>query len=193
VAAGERALGPAVFAEEAGHFWQDVRTRPYMRARFGLARCLDDLGQRDEAVTHYREVLRLNPGDNQGVRYAFLNALLLTGRDDEADTLLRLFEDEATALWQYGQCLWAFRREGDSPTSRQRLRAALRSNRHVLGYLTGDHEWAGPLPASYAMRSREEAVVCVEELGDAWKTTPGAVDWLVTQAPVGRRHKRRRR
>ena len=35
VAAGERALGPAFFAEDAGHFWQDVRTRPYLRARFG--------------------------------------------------------------------------------------------------------------------------------------------------------------
>jgi tetratricopeptide (TPR) repeat protein len=193
VAAGERALGPAVFAEEAGHFWQDVRTRPYMRARFGLARCLDDLGQRDEAVTHYREVLRLNPGDNQGVRYAFLNALLLTRREDEVETLLRQFEDEPTALWQYGQCLWTFRREGDSPASRQRLRAALRSNRHVPDYLGGGREWAGPSPASYAMRSREEAVICVEELGEAWRATPGAMDWLVTHGPAGRRRKRRRR
>ena len=55
VAAGERVLGPTTFDEGAGHFWADVRTRPYMRARFGLARCLEDLGQRDEALTHYRE------------------------------------------------------------------------------------------------------------------------------------------
>jgi hypothetical protein len=52
VAAGERALGPTAFTEEAGHFWGDVRTRPYMRARFGLARCLEDLGERDEALPH---------------------------------------------------------------------------------------------------------------------------------------------
>ena len=193
VAAGERALGSSVFAEEAGHFWGDVRTRPYMRARFGLARCLDDLGQRDEALAHYRELLRLNPGDNQGVRYAFLNALLLTGRDDEAETLLLQFGDEPSALWQYGWALWAFRREGDCPASRQRLRAAFRSNRYLPAYLTGDSEWPGAAPESYAMGSREEAVICVDELGDAWDATPGALAWLATHAPAGKRRKRHRR
>ena len=193
VAAGERALGPAVFDKGAGHFWSDVRTRPYMRARFGLARCLEDLGQRDEALAHYRELLRLNPSDNQGARYSFLNALLLTGRDDEAGTLLSQFRDEPSALWQYGWALWAFRREGDCPASRQRLRAAFRSNRHLPGYLTGDSEWTDAAPQSYAMGSREEAVVCVDELGDAWKATPGALEWLGAHAPAGKRRKRHRR
>jgi tetratricopeptide (TPR) repeat protein len=193
VAAGERALGPAAFVELTGAFWGDVGSRPYMRARFGLARCLDDLGRRDDALTHYRELLRLNPGDNQGVRYALLNALLLAGRDDEAGTLLLQFEDEPTALWQYGQALWTFRRDGDGPASRQRLRAAVRANRHVPGYLAGDNEWTAPSPTSYAMGSREEAVICVDELGDAWTATPGALDWLAAHAPAGKRRKRRRR
>jgi len=193
VAAGERALGAAVFVEETGHFWHDVRTRPYMRARFGLARCLDDLGQRVDAVPHYRELLRLNPGDNQGVRYVFLNALLLLGLDEEAASLLGQFGDEPTALWQYGRALCAFRGHGDCAASRERLRAALRSNRHVPGYLSGDTEWAGGSPASYAMGSREEAVICAEELGDAWEATPGALDWLVARSPRQKQRKRRRR
>jgi tetratricopeptide (TPR) repeat protein len=193
VAAGERALGPAVFDEGAGNFWGDLRTRPYMRARFGLARSLEDLDQLDEALPHYRELLRLNPGDNQGARYPFLNALLLAGREDEAGALLRQFGDEPTALWQYGHALWAFRREGDCPASRQKLRAAFRANRHVPGYLVGDSEWPALLPDSYAMGSREEAVICVDELGDAWEETPGALEWLDTHAPSGKRRKRRRR
>lgn len=193
VAAGERVLGPTALAEGPGQFWSDVRTRPYMRARFGLARCLDDLGQRDEAMTHYRELLRLNPNDNQGARYAFLNTLLLTGHDDEAGLLLQQYGDEPTALWQYGWALWAFRREGDGPASRQRLRAGFRANRHVPEYLTGDEEWTDPLPHSYTMGSREEAVVLIDELGDAWESTPGALEWLRTHAPAGKRRKRHRR
>ena len=193
VAAGERALGPGVFDESAGHFWADVRTRPYMRARFGLARSLGDLDRREEALAHYRELLRLNPSDNQGARYAFLNALFLSGRDDEAGALLRQFGDEPSALWQCGRALWVFRREGDSPESRQRLRAALRSNRHLPGYLTGDSEWPGPEPQSYAIGSEEEAVVCLDELGQAWEATPGALQWLATHAPDRKRKKRRRR
>jgi tetratricopeptide (TPR) repeat protein len=193
VAAGERALGPAVFAEGAGQFWSDVRTRPYMRARFGLARCLDDLGQPDEAMTHYRELLRLNPGDNLGARYAFLNALLVAARDDEAGGLLRQYGDDPTALWQYGWALWAFRRDGDCPAARQRLRAAFRANRHVPAYLTGDVEWTDATPGSYTLGSREEALVLVDELGDAWESSPGAVEWLGAHAPAGKRRKRHRR
>jgi len=37
VAAGERALGPKAFQEDVGHFWSLLETRPYMRAREGLA------------------------------------------------------------------------------------------------------------------------------------------------------------
>ena len=50
VEAGERALGPEIFAREAGNFWSLIETRPYMRAREGLADCLSFLGEGDAAV-----------------------------------------------------------------------------------------------------------------------------------------------
>jgi tetratricopeptide (TPR) repeat protein len=192
VAAGERALGPEVFAQEAGHFWGIVSTRPYMRARLGLARSLEDLDRRDEAIPHYQELLRLDPGDHQGVRYALLAALMLAGRDDETAALLAEFGDEETALWQYGRALAVFRREGDSRGARAALREALRSNRHVPQYLTGDADWPGPLPDSYSPGSREEAVICDTELGEAWDASPAAISWLRAQAPARRSGKRRR-
>jgi tetratricopeptide (TPR) repeat protein len=192
VAAGERALGPEVFAQEAGHFWGIVSTRPYMRARLGLAHSLEDLDRRDEAIPHYQELLRLDPDDNQGVRYALLATLILAGRDDETAALLARFGDEETALWQYGRALAVFRREGDSRAAREALREALRSNRHVPQYLTGDAEWPGPLPDSYGLGSREEAVICDMELGEAWDASPAAISWLRAQAPARRSGKRRR-
>jgi len=63
VAAAERALGPEIFKEEAGHFWGLLSTRPYMRARLGLAQCLWELGEYEAAVEHFRDLLRLNPRD----------------------------------------------------------------------------------------------------------------------------------
>ena len=193
VAAGERALGPQVFAEEAGHFWGIVTTRPYMRARFGLAQCLEALDRRDEAIEHYRELVRLNPGDNQGVRYALLAALLLAGRDDDAATLLDQYGDEPTALWRYGRALSVFRREGESRTARERLREALRTNRHVPRLLAAESESPGSEPAAYAPGSREEAVICDAELGEAWRATPDAARWLHAHAPRRKSGKRRRR
>jgi tetratricopeptide (TPR) repeat protein len=156
VAAGERALGARMFAENAGRFWGLITTRPYMRARFGLAQCLEELGRRDEAIGHYRELLRLNPNDNQGVRYSLLPALFTSGLDDEAGALLQQFGDEPTALWLYGRTLWTFRREGDSPVARASLRRALGANRRVPKYLTGKKELPHADPPSYALRSEEE-------------------------------------
>src|SRR5690349_12455210 len=52
VAAGERALGTSFFTEEAGSFWGLIQTRPYMRARHGLALTLWKLGEREQAIAH---------------------------------------------------------------------------------------------------------------------------------------------
>jgi tetratricopeptide (TPR) repeat protein len=62
--AGERALGDEDFAEEAGNFWGILETRPYMRSLEGLASTLWVLGEREQALSHYRRLLQLNPGDN---------------------------------------------------------------------------------------------------------------------------------
>jgi tetratricopeptide (TPR) repeat protein len=69
VAAAGRVLGPEFFVEGEGHFWGLLETRPYMRARLALAEALWSAGRRVEAAEHLGEMLRLNPGDNQGVRY----------------------------------------------------------------------------------------------------------------------------
>jgi tetratricopeptide (TPR) repeat protein len=193
LAAGERALGPDVFTQEAGRFWGLVHTRPYMRARLGLAQTLEDLDRRDEAIEHYRELIRLNPDDNQGVRYALVSALLRAGRDAETAALLEQFGDEPTPFWHYGRALVVFRREGDSRAARECLRAAQRINRHVPQYITGDDEWPGPEPMTYAPGSREEAVICDTDLGDAWRATPDAVRWLRAQVPSRRSGNRRKR
>ncbi|MBC4285211.1 tetratricopeptide repeat protein, partial [Klebsiella pneumoniae] len=61
------------FQEFAGRFWGFVETRPYMRAKAALADALWESGNFYPAMTHCREMLKLNPNDNQGIRH------LLTG------------------------------------------------------------------------------------------------------------------
>lgn len=102
VAAGERAIGPEAFAEaaEAGHFWGWLETRPYMRARQGLADNLAERKRFAEAAEHFREMLRLNPGDNQGVRHSLVNLLIALDRDEEAWQLADLYAwDTMALLW----------------------------------------------------------------------------------------------
>jgi tetratricopeptide (TPR) repeat protein len=181
VAAGERALGKGFFEQEAGRFWGMLQTRPYMRARLGLAQSLKGLGNLDEAAEHYRELLRLNANDNQGVRDLLLPCLLKMNADDEAEALLKKYKrDKLMAVWSYARALLTFRQKGDTATARNHLRNALSVNRHVPKYLL-DEELPEFLPSGYSLGSKEEAIICAEQLIDAWEATAGAIDWLKSQ------------
>jgi hypothetical protein len=99
VRAGERALGQKMFEEEAGNFWGILETRPYMRARFDLAHLLCLAGNRVEGISHMHELLRLNPGDNQGVRHELAVCLLEDGDLEALGKLLDEYPDEYSAVW----------------------------------------------------------------------------------------------
>jgi len=178
VEAGERSLGKAAFEDEAGNFWLILETRPYMRARAGLARCLWEGGRRDEAITHYRDLLRLNPNDNQGIRYVLASCLLELGRDGEVAGLLKQYEDDAAAAFAWTETLLAFRREGDGAEAREKLAAALESNPHVPTFVLGRKKLPRRLPDLIGFGDESEAVCYAAENIDAWKSTGGALSWL---------------
>jgi tetratricopeptide (TPR) repeat protein len=134
VAAAERELGSTAFIDDAGHFWGLLETRPYMRARFGLARAEYHLGNHSAAIAHAEELLRLNPQDNQGSRYVLLNWLLTKpDRRDDVAKLLRRYDD-ASAEWEYGRALHLFKIAGASRRAVASLRMQLRptvTSRHI--------------------------------------------------------------
>src|SRR6266567_8899532 len=146
VAAGERALGPEPFDEDVGHFWGFLETRPYMRARAALAETLWALDRREEAVEHQRDLLRLNPNDNQGVRYRQVEWLLWLERYEELDGLFAAYEDDAAAAFAFTKALAAFRRQGDSAEARRLVAEARRTNPHVTAYLSGRKRLPRKLP-----------------------------------------------
>jgi tetratricopeptide (TPR) repeat protein len=180
VAAGERTLGPKAFEEDAGHFWGVLKTRPYMRARLGLAMSLDESGHLAEAAGHYRELLRLNPNDNQGVRECLLPDLIELGADEEAAQLWKQYSDDDSAIWNYARALLMFRQKGDTAVARKRLKKAIEANGHVPELLLTDEPFVSQID-EYGVGSREEAMYCAELLKDAWEATEGAVEWLEAQ------------
>lgn len=179
VRAGERALGPAVFEEEVGHFWGIIGTRPYMRARAGLGECLWLLGQKEEAAGHYQEMLRLNPHDNQGIRYTLLQWLLELGREEEVEELLGKYDEDWTAAWLYTRALWIFRREGESSNAEAALGDALEQNPHVPPFLLGEKKVPSRLPEYMGFGDEREAKAYAAEAGELWRRTEGARGWLL--------------
>jgi tetratricopeptide (TPR) repeat protein len=178
VAAGAEALGEIDFQDDAGSFWGLIQTRPYMRARQALALALWRLGHRDEAVAHYYEMLRLNPGDNQGIRYLLIDALLELGRDVDADALLERYEEDDSAHWAWSAALLAFRRTGDSVPANKALARAVEANRHVAASLLGAKPLPPTLPGFIGMGDESEAVAYAHCAAGAWEAAPEAKGWL---------------
>lgn len=188
VAAAEHALGPEMFREGAGNFWGILETRPYMRARLGLAHALWTSGRQEEAVNHANEMLRLNPSDNQGIRYTLAGWLLNLDRDEELAQLLEQYGDEGSATWAYTRALLAFRQEGDTPEARQLLKEAKKINKHVPDYLLGKKRLPMEPPAYYSPGDPSEAIEYAGSFLAPWKNTAGALDWL--QEAISLRKKR---
>lgn len=183
VEAGEKALGEAMFREYAGDFWGILETRPYMRARQGLAQALWIDGSRDEAVAHLNDMLRLNPNDNQGIRYLLMDCLLELGRDDQAAEVMKRYESDEDAAWAWSEALLSFRRQGDCPDSRKRLATAVETNPHVPAYLLGQRKIPRTLPEFISPGDEDEAIAYADNAAGAWAAAAGALAWLDSLLP----------
>jgi tetratricopeptide (TPR) repeat protein len=178
VEAGERSLGAQYFEENKGHFWGMLETRPYMRARQQLADLLLDAGRVCEAIGHFEALLDLNPNDNQGVRDILLGCYLAGDDLDGARRLLRVYDEEASAVFAWGRTLERIL-SGDFKGAEHALKYARSHNRFVELYLTGKKKLPRAMPDSYSFGSEEEALICMETMGDAWAAHPEALIWLL--------------
>lgn len=178
VAAGERALGAQTFEEDVGHFWGILETRPYMRARAGLAETLWDLGERSAAVAHLKDMLHLNPNDNQGLRHMLTGWLLAIGDHEALETLLAAYDDDVFADWAYARTLVVFRQHGPSVEAEAALETVWSRNPHVPALLTGASKIPKSIADHYVLGSKEEAVLYVLANRENWAATEGALQWL---------------
>ncbi|OHD64482.1 MAG: hypothetical protein A2176_05970 [Spirochaetes bacterium RBG_13_51_14] len=69
---------------KAFYWWGELDTRPYMRARQGLGFVFLETGRFDQAILEFKELLKRNPNDNQGIRYLVAPIYLLKGETKAA-------------------------------------------------------------------------------------------------------------
>lgn len=178
VDAGERAIGPKDFDDFKGRFWGHIETRPFMRAKEHLARCLAYQGKIDEAIKHYEEILKLNPGDNQGIRYRLLICLFRKGKDKKIAELFDQYPGDACAHFYYHRALWLFKKENASDEANEWLQIAINNNTHVPSYLLGSKKIPLIMPEYMQLGEETEAIIYAEEAKADWRITRYALAWL---------------
>jgi tetratricopeptide (TPR) repeat protein len=174
-------IGAQRFFDNIGVFWQVPYTRPYMQATSSLAQILRMLGKNVESIEQFRELINLNPRDNQGNRWHFALALLDAAKDeppyyDELNALLERYPEPMVTM-VYTKALMSYEREGESDATFEAFKHAVSRNPHVAGLLSKRLN-PNRVPDHFIVGSRDEAMGYVFEAQEQWQARPQAAKYL---------------
>lgn len=179
---GKKQLGETFFKENKGHFWGLIETRPYMTAKMGFAHCLEALDWKDEAINEYNEMLKLNPSDNQGVRYMLASILLFTGKYKQFAELYKKFKDEQSTFWLFNYALYLFATEEATAKANKALVLANKANPYVIEFMTQKKQMTKNPEGHYSPGDQNEATYYLMDNFRSWMNVENTLDWLFSFA-----------
>ncbi|MFK8058429.1 MAG: hypothetical protein AB8F78_20050 [Saprospiraceae bacterium] len=159
----EQELGTK-FKDMKGAFWGFHETRPYMRVRDAYAHMLYANERTALAISHWREMLVLNPNDNQGVRYSLAAAYLLEEDLKAFQQLYASYIDETSGHWAWYRVFYGVLGEEVEVRLDPLLKDAQEKNLHVMSLLKVGEYPEEELPESYRLGSEAEALSIMDGL-----------------------------
>ena len=166
----------------AFHWWLELETRPYMRARQGLGWVFWQTGRFREAIAEYEALLRLNRNDNQGVRYLIGPLYQLAGDLKGALRAYRRFAKDYPKDWGDPHHLFcwglALYEAGEGRAAVAKWREACFKNIYIAPLLLGE-----PLPPEdiwlfINLAWPDYAAEYLDLYGELWERAPEALDCL---------------
>ncbi len=177
IKAGKKTLGKE-FEELKGEFWGFHQTRPYMRAMAGLAYTYLQSNQIQKAVDTWKEMLELNPNDNQGVRYPLITAILAVKKYKDAEKLINDYKDDGSATWLYSKAYLFFNQKNKKPLATKVLVKAMLFNPYVPLYIFSIREMPEEPPEYVSFGDENEAIAYVDSAIYLWGENKKALTWL---------------
>ncbi len=181
VEAGKHDLGKDWETKYEGVCWGVEETRPVMHAMAQLASELRWDDQLDEALELCHKLIKLNPNDNQGIRYDLAACLYEAGQDDELEKLLAQYPDDPAAELKYTRALYYFRKDGRSSRASEALHKAFKANIHVPVFLSDIVDMPEEVPDRIGIGDDTEAVAYAMEYCYLWTDTEGALEWMADE------------
>jgi len=159
--------------------WGWLENRPFLRCLHGLALARREVGEVEEALSLFQELLLLNPNDNQGVRVLALEALFRLGRLEDALKITEQYRDDVMAETLYGRALALFKL-GRRPEATIALKEAVEYLPLVRKELlkTGHRLPRTARPDVVTLGGTDEAYYYWEHWGRFWEEDPEALEWL---------------
>jgi tetratricopeptide (TPR) repeat protein len=181
IAIGRRIFGGDYLEENIGSFWRIVETRSFMRCLQAFSDCLIEQGKVKDAVAILEEMIVLNPNDNQGVRDQLKLFLIYLNEDEKYLKYNEMFKDDIFAYALFNEALFAFKTEGETENSNQKLFKALNQNKFVAPKLLSKK----PIfleTSTFSMGDENEANYYASFAQKVWTRINGATWWLKKHA-----------
>jgi tetratricopeptide (TPR) repeat protein len=163
---------------QARLLWSWTDNRPGLRL---IARAIyhwQDSDERQKAAHMTELLLRLNPGDNHGLRRPVMNDLLREGKDEQALALAAQYPDDLSPEISYGPVL-ALYRLGRLPEAAAALRQAQQDLPLVPRYLILPRPRKPRFdPVGIQIGGPDQAWLYREEMREVWRAAPGLLEWL---------------
>jgi tetratricopeptide (TPR) repeat protein len=171
--------------------WGITENRPYLRALRNLALVLAEQKKWDEALAIHKRMMKLNPNDNQGVRWLIGLEHLRVGDDGGAIKAFQKCLGEEVGC-AFGLALARFRAKGSSAEIGEALLTGFAANRYVAPILLGE-PWER-LDAFHGtnMAEPEWARDVIAAQADFWQEVPRGAEvvrfwWAAPQVAAWRR------
>lgn len=155
--------------------WGQVENRPYLRGLGNLALVLSRQGRWAEAVELWERILRLNPNDNQGVRFLVGQGYQRLGKHEEA---IRAFERALEDPVCCFDLALTFHATGQAHRIGMPLLLGFAHNRYFAPMLLGERWRRLKGFHGSSLAEPEWARDYVDHQGDLWRSTPGSADML---------------
>ena len=160
--------------------WEFLENRPFLRLYCNLGREYLDEKAFGLANAIFDQLLKWNPGDNQGVRELKVQCCFELDDMDEVLTIYRAYSDEELlASIIYAEPL-ALIRQGQTQKARKALKTAINTRPKVARKLL-KKSCVKPKkfePGLITVGGNDEAYVYRLDFGKYWRTTPGAMEML---------------
>ncbi len=171
-------VGDEFFKENEGNFWAIPETRTFMGCLFEQTLLFWQNNEKDKAISQLKYVLKLNPRDDQGVRYVLLAYLLELDMLEDAQSLMMSYGDDYSTYWSFCELLLDIKKQEDSAIIEMEFGMCVECNEFVVPYLIGDEKIPSDAVGSYDDGDRNEAIFYVQSAGDAWFNDKNALNTL---------------
>ncbi|MBK9737640.1 MAG: hypothetical protein IPO92_22880 [Saprospiraceae bacterium] len=112
-------------------WWVASHTRPFIRAKFLLAKTYELGGYIDDAVDGYKEIMDMNPNDNLGARLELIRLLYKIGDKKEIVSLVNKYPDEVDEYFSFAGVYAAFMKNGKSSKTEKKIIFSLNTNYYM--------------------------------------------------------------